>query len=158
MKQIACLVAFTVLLVSPAHAQEDAKSLLARFKLFNECKPMKLIVEGLHDDASKIGLTEVQLQAAAESRLRSARLYDAAETPYLYVQVNVVGPAYNISVEYNKVVFDLASGESSLAATWDRGSTGTHGREAGYILSSVSQHMDQFLVEYLRVNEEHCGR
>ena len=39
-----------------------------------------------------------------------------------------------------------------------RGSTGTHGGDAGFILSAVSQHLDKFLVEYLRVNEENCGR
>ena len=158
MKQIVGLVAFTVLLVFPAHAQKEES--IARFKLFNECKPMDLVVGNLDDDedAVEIRLTKAQLQTAAESRLRSARLYDAAETPFLFVNVNVVGRAYSIDVEYHKWVFDLASGESIWAPTWISGGAGTHGGRAAYILSSVSQHLDEFLVEYLRVNEEHCGR
>ena len=158
MKQIAGLVAFAVLLVFPAHAQEDVESSVARFRLFNECKPMSLVVEKLNDYASTIGLTTDKLQVAVESRLRSARLYDTAEVPFLYVNVHVVDQAFSISVDYEKLVFDSVSGESNKAKTWTTGSTGMHGRNAGYILSSVSRHLDQFLVEYLRVNEEHCGR
>lgn len=45
-----------------------------RFELFNACRPMRLVVEGLPDRAAAIGLTEQSLQAAAESRLRGARL------------------------------------------------------------------------------------
>ena len=107
MKLIPCLVAGAVLLVSPVHAQENVESSIARFQLFNECKPMRLTVEGLPDDAGKIRLTQEQVRTAVESRLRSARLYDAAELPYLYVNVNVFGPAFGrVRVEYNKYFLD----------------------------------------------------
>ena len=158
MKLIPRLVAGAVLLVSPVHAQENVESSIARFQLFNECKPMRLTVEGLPDDAGKIRLTQEQVRTAVESRLRSARLYDAAELPYLYVNVNVFGPAFGVRVEYNKYFLDTASGEFGMATTWNTGGTGTHGGDAGFILSAVSQHLDKFLVEYLRVNEENCGR
>ena len=130
-----------------------------RFKLFNDCLPMPLAVEGLNNDASKIGLTEEMLQAAVESRLRSARLYskDALSSGLarLYVNVTVIGPAFSISVEYRKLVIDHF-GHVDITATWNTGSTGTHGRDGGYIVSSLSQHMDKFLVDYLRVNEKAC--
>ena len=130
---------------------------------------MLLLVEGIDNDkdAEEIGLTTARLQTASELRLRSARPYregkpevgDGVSRPFVYVNVNVVGSAYDISVTYKKVVLDLASGESNFATTWDTSSAGTHGRSgASFILSQLSQRLDEFLVEYLRVNEEHCGR
>lgn len=51
---------------------------------------------------------------------------------------------------------DSVSGLKLSATTWTRGSTGTHGRNPGFIVQSVSEHVDAFLVEYLRVNEKDC--
>lgn len=133
------------------------ETLLERFELFADCQPMVLVVERMSPDASEIGLTEESILAAAESRLRAARLYDAEATHYLYVNVNVAGPAFSLSLEFNKPFYDPLSDTPGLATTWDIGVTGTHGGNAGYILSNVSQHMDRFLVEFLRVNEAECG-
>ncbi|MYK59063.1 MAG: hypothetical protein F4027_10870 [Rhodospirillaceae bacterium] len=72
------------------------------------------------------------------------------------MNINVVGRAYNLSVEYNKLVKDLASGEIQSATTWDRSVTGTHGGNDSGILSLVSQYMDRFIDEYLRVNTDAC--
>lgn len=115
-------------------------------------------MERLNDDAGKTGLTEARLQAAAESRLRSARLYDSDAVAYLYVNVNVVGRAFNIRLEYEKLVRDVATGKLGRAPTWNTGGIGTHGGDAGYIVSTLSEKLDQFLVEYLRVNESACSR
>ena len=73
-------------------------------ELFSECRPMHLIVESLPPDALEIGLTVNSIQAAAESRLRSARLYDSsrAASNYLYINVNVVGRAFSTGLKYNK--------------------------------------------------------
>ena len=76
---------------------------------------------------------------------------------YLYLNVNVVGAAFNISLDYKKNVRDLASDEVYTATTWDGGAVGTHGGNAEYIVSGVSMYLDQFLTEYLRVNEAACG-
>ena len=120
---------------------------------------MKLLVERLSDRAAAIGLTKQSLQAAAESRLRAARLYTESsvrsDSAFLYVNVNVVGQAWSISVRYEKMVTD-AFGVSRTATTWQVGSTGMHGGDAGYIVSNLSQHLDRFLATYLRVNEEAC--
>ena len=129
-----------------------------RFELFADCRPMRLLVEGLPDGASKIGLTKEAIQAAAESRLRSARLYDSRASRFLYVNVNVVGRAFSITLEFHKRVWDFSSGIIQTATTWDSGSAGTHGGNANFILSSISGHMDKFLVEFLRVNEKACGK
>ena len=148
------------LAVWPGHATAQDVSDFDRFRLFNECGPMHLTVEDYGDDAdwTDTGLTVDRLQTMAESRLRAARLYDATARPFLYVNVNVVSSSYSLSVKYHKFVYDPVSGETSLAATWDVGSTGTHGGDAGYILQSVSESLDSFILEYLRVNEDACDQ
>ena len=130
----------------------------ARFELFADCGPMRLVVEELNEAATKIGLTREAIQAAAESRLRSARLYSAEAVPHLYIQVTVAGQAFNAATQYKKRVHDPLSGFRFLAPTWNISSTGTHGGNSGYILSGVSRYLDQFLVEFLRVNEEACAK
>lgn len=121
---------------------------------------MRLVLEGLPDQAGAIGLTEQTLRAAAESRLRAARLYtedrERAGSSYLYVNVNMVGQAFNVFLSYRKLVTDVF-GISGMASTWWVGTTGTHGEDAGYIVSYLSRHLDSFLATYLRVNEEACG-
>ena len=159
MRRTLTLLSLAVLL-SPAAPGQDTTDGLDRFRLFNACRPMDLVIESLSDDADKIALSRESLQAAAESRLRAARLYTedpkGSNFAYLYVNVNVFGPAFNIALEYKKLVSD-EFGVAGLAPSWDSGSTGTHGKNAGYIVSSLSQHLDRFLAAYLRVNEEACG-
>ena len=136
------------------------ETLLDRFRLYNECRSMALSVEELHADAAEIGLTKASIQAAVESRLRSARLYDSADDddadPRLYVNVLVLGSAFSINLNYQKYVHDPASGLTSRTTTWHTGGGGTHGGDAAFILSSISSYMDEFLVDYLRVNEAAC--
>lgn len=40
----------------------------------------------------------------------------------------------------------------------NRGSTGTHGGDAGFAIGGLSEHIDAFLDEYLRVNAEASER
>ena len=63
---------------------------------------MKLVVEGLTTDAAEIRLRQGDIQATAESRLRSARLYSDDPSSRLYVHVNVSGPAFSILVQYGR--------------------------------------------------------
>ena len=255
--------AFLVLVficMAAAHAQQDPSveempPELAHFALWTGCQPMYLLVEDLPDGAAKIGLTRESLQNAAESRLRAARLYDESLNGYLYINVNVIGPAFSVTVEFKKRVLDYREAEGMMrrverrtgnivdilrlaasfrkfptkeptedemkklaammeaeqrgilppereeefalakarareweraqeirlvpvafnhmlgelaaigtatlppahvATTWHSGSTGTHGRSSSYILGALSQHLDKFLVEYLRANENDC--
>ena len=89
-----------------------------RFELFAECEPLQLVVEELGEAAAKIGLTEESIQAAAESRLRSARLYSTKAGQGLYINANVIGGAFTAKLEYLKRLFDPLSGERMPAATW----------------------------------------
>ena len=128
-----------------------------RFELFNQCRPMRFIVKDLHADAAEIDLTEAAIQAAVESRLRSARLYDADAGPVLYLNVElVVGLLLSLRLEYMKALYDPVSEDSRLVPTWQSTSIGTQGGDAAYLLSILAGQMDGFLVEYLRVNESAC--
>ena len=142
----------------PCVDPDDPSTSHGCFQLWSACRPLGLIVEVLPEDAEEIGLTRERIQTAAESRLRAARLYDAEADHYLYVNVNtlgVVGRAFSIGVGYKKWLHDEALGIGGMAQTWHTGAAGTGG--ASYILQVVSEHMDRFVVEYLRVNESACA-
>ena len=144
--------------VSALDSKTNAEIRISEFQLLTFCNKMNLTVENLHDDASKINLTVESIQAAVESRLRSARLYTSRDTitdAYLYVSINVVGNSFNIELSFEKIVEDKFSQIQQFATTWSRGFTGRGG--ASFILSSLSKLMDIFLVEYLTVNEEYCN-
>ena len=155
-------------LAVPASAAEKVTR-LDRFYLWNYCRPLNLTVEVLSDDARKVGLRESDIETAVRSRLRGARIYDEKRIPTLYVNVNVVGLAFAIRVEFQRPVrvlnapywieaVEMDPALVNLASTWDTGSVGTHGRHDAYILSSVSRHVDKFIDEYLRVNADACGK
>ena len=148
------------LLLTVASASADEVSDYERFQLWNECRPMRLSVERLPKDAATIDLTTGAIEITVRSRLRAARLYsndgpDDAGT-YLYVNVNVVNPAYGINVEYRKFVKDFATTLAYRTTTWEVGLTGTHGQDSNSVLSSVAHSTDLFIDEYLRVNADAC--
>ena len=129
-----------------------------RFGLYNECRSMGLVVEPLTPEAAGIDITEERIQTLAESRVRAARLYDAEVINFLYVRVVVGGPAFSREVSYYKRLYDPVSNEHSLAQTWSTSYFGTHGGDAGFILQHLSEDLDRFILEYLRVNDEDCER
>ncbi len=156
MRRILALLPLVALLATMAVGQVFDQE---RLKLFNACRPMQLLIEKLPDDATEIGLTREMLKAAAESRLRAARLYtgdwERSDGAMLYVNINVVGRAHNTLITYRKAVTD-AFATNGFAVTWHASSTGTHVGNAGYIVSLLSQLLDTFLAAYLRVNEPAC--
>ena len=148
------------LLHTAASASAGEVSAHDRFRLWNECRPTYLLVEGMDDEAAAIGLTKDAIEIAVRSRLRAARLYneDLSEGAwsYLYINVNVTAHAFSTSAEYMKQLNDVATGLGYAATTWDSGAVGTHGRNSDYILRDVAHRTDRFIDEYLRVNEDAC--
>ena len=143
----------------PRAVGDASESPRERFRLFSDCSPMQLVIDTLDSNEKKIGLTDEAIQAAVESRLRSARLYTSDKSkPFFYVKVHVIGNAFSIRLFYYKSVYDPLSGNGAYAPTWNSGVTGTHGGDAGYIRSAISELMDQFLVQFLRVNENACEK
>ena len=119
---------------------------------------MDLVISDLDSDAEAIGLTKDSTQAAIESRLRSARLFDSESRNYLYLSVLVTATGFGVALEFNKPVFDTYSGEQFGAATWSQYMAGSHGNNGSYILGGVRNLMDDFLVQFLRVNEQACNQ
>ena len=54
-------------------------------------------------------------------------------------------------------LFDPVTEQYFRTLTFRTGGFGTHGRNGTYVLSVVQQGMDEFLDEYLRVNETACS-
>ena len=143
-------------IVPEAQANRSLES-FDRFKLFTACAPMDLIVGDLPEDAKKIRLTKEMIKNSVESRLRSGRIFNDKNLIYLYVNVNVFRHVFSIDLDFKKPLKDPSFPELyGSATTWSRGSTGTHGGRADSILSSLSELLDIFLVDYFRVNEKAC--
>ena len=141
-----------------ATAAAGEAAITERFQLYADCRPMRLVVENLSEDATAIGIKLEAIQAAAESPLRSARLFNTEADPFLYINVNVVGGGFAVRLEYNKRLHDPITDSRYSAPTWNINGAGTHGQDGEFILSLVSQYLDRFLPEFLRVNEEACGK
>ena len=155
---ILCIAVFLCLSSMSAFAEQDVKKTYKGFQLFTKCEPIYLLVEQLPSDALKIGLSKGAIESAVESRLRAARIYsDKSLDSYLSVKVNVVGQAFDIDIEFNKTVFDIFTGGSTYAITWKDGGIGRTSNSE-YILSALASLMDEFLVEFLRVNDEACRK
>ena len=164
------VIVWSLVLVVPALASETTKvdktpatpNLVNHghnYPLWAKCNRFALVVEGLSDGATEIDLTSERISTLAESRLRSARLYDAASRKeYLYVNVNVVGNAFNVSLEYKRWIEDIGHGEGAWASIWHVGGAGTHGSSDSYIMQIISEQIDEFILAYLEVNEQACEK
>ena len=111
-----------------------------RFALFTECAPVKLQVLGSYD-----------LADMAEIRLRSARLYSEGisrpTTDRAVLQLNNMAMASGRLAEsllFRKLFTDPLSGVTWQAYTWLR------------FCCDFSEMIDEFVIMYLRVNEEYC--
>lgn len=151
------------LLLAAGSTSADEVSDLDRFELWNDCRPMDFDVIGLSgdSDAKAIGLTEDAVKAVILKRLRAAGLYskdqNETELSSLLASVNIVNVAFTTIVDYYKVVSDSATGLMYTAPTWSSSVTGVNTKSTpAFILSSVTYKTDEFIDEYLRVNETAC--
>ena len=134
-------------------------------------------------EQSSLPLSIEYVRPAVEARLRAARLYagPVARSPYsLVVDIQVVSSAWQIRLDFTRWVGwpgvgghyqELAEWwdqkypkgrpvPAASVSTWSHMSMGTHTGDsaaAAFILSSVSQLTDIFLVDYLHMNEEACA-
>ncbi|MCY4151797.1 MAG: hypothetical protein OXE94_06120 [Aestuariivita sp.] len=158
---------FAVILLAALPAQAEEVSNQDR-ALGNECRPFRLVVEDMTEDATKIGLTKDQVEITIRSRLRAAQIYEEDfPAPAFYVHINVIDRAFNINFQFIRFIegytrdyfpisFDDALLKSFFAITWDTGILGVHGGDADYILSALARATDLFVDDYLRVNAEAC--
>ena len=146
-----------------------------RVRLFSNCASLGLFV-WVNGEESEEELEELKerLDTMAESRLRAARLYgpdtgfvleafptldtsDALQAfPRLFVEVTVLSPAFMYTVTLQKWLRDEVAGAESRVSTWDRSAVGIYDNDTDYIVQGVSEVLDGFILEYLRVNEAAC--
>ncbi len=98
MKRLVVAVLLAVVPGLAAAEVRNAPTNYERFRLWNDCSPVYLLVESLQDDAAKIGLTRDRIETLTRSRLRAARIYTDEIGAYLYVNINVVGSSYDIKI------------------------------------------------------------
>lgn len=163
------LLALSVLFALNIHAQDyrnreltpeeiAAIKRLDEFALLTGCQPVYLIVEELHQAAAQIGLTGNSIETLARSRLRAARIYSPNRFSDFTLYVNLITTmhAISISVEFKKYLYDPFTERNGNAVTWDSRNAGTHGGSGGFIRQAISEHIDKFIDEYLRVNADYC--
>ena len=144
-----------VVAVAAATASADEPTDSERFQLGNKCGGMDLAIV-FDDDARDIGLDEADLRNYTEGRLRGARLFDAEWSDALILRLTVAGGGFALLVEFAKPVLDPYIKERGFAVTYSHGFTGVHGGDGEFILSELRKHVDQFIVDYLRVNADAC--
>ncbi|MCY4589830.1 MAG: hypothetical protein OXE86_04530 [Alphaproteobacteria bacterium] len=155
--------ALVLALAAPSSA-ERMTAKLDRFKLWNGCKPVGLIVSGLSSGANALGLRKKAVEAAVRARLRGARIYQESWNPYLNVRIAVARSAATVTFDFLrpvKVILPFRINPKKalpvgFASTWTRGSLGSGEVTPQSVLSAVSGHADTFIDEYLRVNADAC--
>ncbi len=70
----------------------------------------------------------------------------------------IVGNSVHVSFEYMKPITDWNTKQGYGSPTWQQGETGIHGGSSNYILDKVRNYTDQFIDEYLRVNDGACKK
>ena len=157
-KLLAALVLVAPVPVMGQELPDSIRESLERFRLFTECQPVGLNLYA-GEEAVELGVTEERLRTVAESRLRAARLFRAEGSgPVLWVEVGVVGLAYLIQVDLLRSMRNPYTETWAPVTTWEGGGFGAHGGNAGFIMQGVSEYMDGFIGDYLRVNEAACSR
>ena len=138
------------------HSQAEEITDQQRFALFTDCLPVSIRAI-LEIDNSDTNLTEERISDLAEGRLRGARIFDsdASEWSFVVVAVNILGNVFSTEVSFLKPLKDPFD-KFGLGQTWTSGSFGQHQGDSEFVLSYLSKGIDQFILEYLRVNEEAC--
>jgi hypothetical protein len=122
----------------------------------NRNGPLKLIIEKLSQDASRIGLTKDRIKTKCELRLRQAGIGISSETlaNTLYVNINVGRKAFSCSLEFRRLV-NYTVGKiqyETIATTWQDGGHGLHGEDSKYTINFLDELLDKFLNDFLATN------
>ena len=140
-----------------AMAEEAEQFITDRVHLFANCSDVGIDVYLSADAGEEL---RTSLETAARSRLRGARIYKAPPGPVegiLKVDVTVAGDvAFTYHVWFEKMQTDTMAdlGFADWSPTgWTRSAVGTS-TDTNFILGSLSQVFDEFIDEYLRVNND----
>jgi len=163
MKKLALALLFVTPIASPAQeldgysdlCQADLSGCADHYNYFNFCRPMSLVFDNERASEFYVSFVEDRAKTIVESRLRAARLYDSTATnSNLQLIVWSESGTTNIRLMYAKPKEDLATG-IILVNPKEWGTMRGPGEDSA-MLQAVSELMDGFINEYLRVNESFC--
>lgn len=152
---------FAGLLILTFGVQADDPMSLTHRNLFALCAPMNFIVEPIDERQSqKIGLTNKTIEDEIEDRLRAADLYNASASQYLSVHLNLsdTGEFFGPSLSLNRYVNNMGFGIGGFVTVWNTNTVGMHGGNSKHITGSVILQVENFITDYLHVNETECGQ
>ena len=154
--------------ISHSHAKElgllseaEARDL---FGLWNECRPIAFELNFENRAKAKdLGLTREDIYELVRNRIQTARIYTEDYEPptgkRLEIGVRVgskAEPAFSYLMIFVKQLKDEETGLSLGAASWLKEALEPHRGESAVILFLISQALDEFINDYLRVNESAC--
>ena len=154
------IVALAFTLAAPLAAQMPPGS--SRFMLYNGCEPVELFfLFSLDDRAEEDGLGD-RIRTVAVSRLRAARMFASPGSDpatQIIIRVTAGNSVFAYDIQFYKMLDDPWSGDSALGATYGGMDlvAGTYGDDAGFVVQNLSERIDRFISEYLRVNRVACG-
>ena len=132
----------------------------------NEYRDLFCVIEGLSRDAKEIGLSKDLIRSKLDRELRAAGIRSwetlpeapmTAQDRLLYVNLNVVGDGWSLSVEFKRESYwKLPENQvgSDWVTVWNRGAAGTHSDRTSFVLDAVEVALERFLNEYLKANQE----
>jgi len=126
----------------------------------SDYKKVRIGIEPLNEAAKRIGLSEENIKARYELRLRQYGLEPVSpsdrKSEFVYIGIHVVGTAFHTWVDFGRpVVFNAGKASYTTAGkTWFRSETGTHGGDAEFILQGLDSLFNDFLNEYLKANSK----
>jgi hypothetical protein len=127
-------------------------------------REVQVLVEGLSEDAKKIGLTREDIKRTVKLKLltRGFKVVSELESPptgsYLYIQVSVVSSGFHLNIKLNKypwhvgIPSERGMGGLVTPAQGLYSATGSHGGDEKYILDGLEDFLDRFILDYLESN------
>jgi hypothetical protein len=156
------LPAFLVLalLAMPSCAEKDVAPFVPSDAVLAKLPGVELVIEGATKGGKEIGVTPDGARRVAELVLGQSRIPlltreqrdAAAGQPVLYVNVNVVGDAYAISVALLETVRLDRRRATVSAETWSVSGAGTHGGSRQFVLDAVRRQVEMFALDWLKQN------
>ena len=164
--RVGSLAVVALVLIAAVSAAGQSRPRPDSFQLDNGCNPLGLFVDVGFTDPD--GVTLDRVVDLVRNRLRIARLFDEdawrwfedenRKPVLLVVTISVFGRAFVLDVRFTREVRVVGTGFQGRATTWSRRMAGERARNGDFMVQHLSEMLDEFILEYLRVNGEYCDR
>ena len=115
----------------------------------------RIVVENIKENS--LGITKKNIEDIAFMALFANGIKPEKDNDnYLYININVVGMAFNISISFERTVSYIVNRKKYKnygSRTWHKGFTGTHGQNKMFITDSLRELLDKFSIEYINANK-----